>query len=157
VQLNSLAFCLKFKYNANMKQLIVITLSTMAISFIAGCSSKTQVAPSQNSALNSISPSTKNKKAGYMQKSLDSWLKDEWTPTVSQDKKIQKKYMKKQVVSKTGENNETEEEISYVEDDNRTFTLQEYADKAKAYIDAKPNNYEKSYTKKVKSMPVIGE
>lgn len=141
-----------------MKQLIAITLSTTLITLMAGCSSNTQVAPSQNSALNSISDSGKDRKAGYLQKSLDTWLQDEWSPTVSQDKKIQKKYMKKQTVSQNGENNETvEEEISYVEDDDRNFTLQEYVDKAKAYIDAKPNNYEKSYTNKVNSMPVIGK
>lgn len=145
-----------------MKQLIITTVSILSITFISGCSSKTEVAPSQNSALNNISPSGKDKKAGYMQKSLDSWLKEEWTPTVTQDKKIQKKYMKKVAVSNNGENNTTaqegtEAESYYVEDDDRNFTLQEYVDKAKAYIDSKPNNYEKSYTKKVESMPIIGK
>ena len=153
-----------------MKQITTITLITISLSLISGCSSKTEVAPSQNSALNSISSSGQNSKSGYMQKSLDSWLKDDWTPTVTKDKTIQKKYMKKTTVSQKGESNETvsaktvsnedvkeEEESSYEEDSNRNFTLQEYVDKAAAYLKAKPNDYENSNVKKLESMPVIGK
>ena len=148
-----------------MKQLIITTVSVLSITLISGCSSKSEVAPSQNSALNSISSSGKDTKEGYMQKSLNSWLKDDWTPTVSKDKKIQKKYMKKTTVSQNGGNNETvsnentndDEENSYVEDEDRNFTLQEYVDKAEAYMKAKPNDYENSNVKKLESMPVIGK
>lgn len=147
-----------------MKQLTTITLLAIATSLISGCSSKTQVAPSENSALNSISSSGQNSKSSYMQKSLDSWLKEDWTPTVTKDKKIQKKYMKKTTVSKNGQSNETlgddsvqEEESSYVEDENRNFTLQEYVDKAAVYLKAHPNDDKNSNVKKLETMPVIGK
>lgn len=157
-----------------MKQLIIITASTLSIAFFSACSSSSQAAPSQNSALNSISNSGQNSKSGYMQKSLDSWLKDDWTPTVNEDKDIQEKYMKKSepsqketkistsdtkddttIISKDNikkENSESE----YEEDNDRPFTLQEYVDKAAAYMKAKPNDYENSNVKKLDSMPVIG-
>lgn len=156
-----------------MKQITTITLITLTISLISGCSSKTEVAPSQNSALNSISSSGQNSKSSYMQKSLDSWLKEDWTPTVTKDKEVQKKYMKKTTVSKNGESNETVEnkstqsktvqengtsdEGSYVEDKDRNFTLQEYVDKAEAYFKAKPHDYENSNVKKLEEMPIIGK
>ena len=107
-----------------------------------------------------------------MQKSLDSWLKDDWTPTVAKDEEIQKKYMKKSTVSKNEEENETVEtkttksetvkenetldEISY-EDDESSFTLQEYVDKAAAYFKAHPHDYENSNVRKLEQMPVIGK
>ncbi|MEJ2414079.1 MAG: hypothetical protein P8Y22_02200, partial [Sulfurimonas sp.] len=89
--------------------------------------------------------------------SLDGWLKDDWTPSVEKDPEIQKKYMKKKVVVKKGENNTTEEKAEYTEDNNRSFTLQEYVDKAVAYQKTKPNDYNNSNVKKLESMPVIGK
>jgi len=80
-----------------------------------------------------------------MQKSLDSWLKTAWTPTVEKDAKVQQKYMKP-VDSK-----------KYEEDKQRGFTLQEYVDKAGAYMKARPNDYNTSHAHKMESMPVIGK
>jgi len=141
-----------------MKQLILISHSFLALILLSGCASKTQTSPSQNSALNSVSKSSAAKThEGVMQKSLDSWLKDDWEPTVSKDEKIQKKYMKKQVVKK-GENNTTTEEVSkYTESEDGNFTLQELVDKAAAYMKAKPDDSNNSNIKKLQSIPVIGK
>ena len=93
-----------------------------------------------------------------MQESLDAWLESDWLPTISQDKEIQKKYMKKKrVTSQNSDTNNSEEQEVYVEDDDRPFTLQEYVDKADAYMRAKPNDYKHSHVHKVESLPVIGE
>ncbi|SFV55200.1 hypothetical protein MNB_SM-6-1527 [hydrothermal vent metagenome] len=98
--------------------------------------SEKNLAPSQNNALNNISKSNAStKKEGAMQHTLDSWLHEDWEPTLSKNKKIQKKYMHK----------------------DRNFTLQEYVNKASAYMKAKPNNYNNSNVHKLESMPVIGK
>ena len=81
-----------------------------------------------------------------MQRSLDNWLHSEWEPTISKDKKIQKKYMDKK--EGTG---------GFVEKKGRNFTLQEYVDKASAYMRAKPNDYKHSNIHKLEEMPVIGK
>lgn len=48
---------------------------------ITGCANREGVAPSQNSSLQTISPSTTAvAEGGAMQRSLDSWLKEEWAP-----------------------------------------------------------------------------
>ena len=77
-----------------------------------------------------------------MQKSLDKWLKDEWEPTVNKDKEIQKKYPK------------TEKES--VKTSERSFTLQEFVDKAVVYRKKTPDS-NNSHVKKVESLPVIGK
>jgi hypothetical protein len=158
-----------------MKQIITkITLTIFSSSLIIGCSSSNSVAPSQNSALNSVSNSTAAKpKNSYIQKAMDNWLTNDWAPTVSQDKNIQKKYMQKdESTTTTPKEIEIEqkyirkdgtpksvhkEEIHYVEKSDKPFTLQEYVDKATAYQKAKPNDYEHSNVKKLESMPVIGK
>jgi len=147
-----------------MKQLIIITNSLAAILLLSGCGSSKTVAPSQNSALNSISKSTE--KTGLIQSNLNTWFKTEWEPTIHKDKEIQKKYMKKvennttnNIVSQkaTNDKKEVSSKVSYVEKKDRPFTLQEYVDKAKAYMSAKPNDYEHSNVKKIESLPVIGK
>jgi len=141
-----------------MKQLIIISHSFLALTLLSGCASKTQSSPSQNSALNSVSKSSAAKKhEGVMQKSLDSWLKDDWEPTVSKDKEIQKKYMKRQGVKKGESNTTTEEGVTYTESEDGNFTLQELVDKAAAYQRAHPSDYNNSNVKKLQSMPVIGK
>jgi len=93
-----------------------------------------------------------------MQKSLDSWLHDDWEPTVSKDKEIQKKYMKEEKVQENVKPsvNETQES-HFVDKENKNFTIQEYIDKASAYMKAKPNDYNSSNVKKLESMPIIGK
>jgi hypothetical protein len=146
-----------------MKQLIIITNTLTALFLLSGCGSSKVVAPSQNSALNNISKSSAAKeKKGAMQNTLDNWLHDTWEPTVSKDPEIQKKYMKKVEKTSTKEksHNSDSQNISktnYVEKEDKPFTLQEYVDKAKAYMKAKPNDYEHSNVKKVESLPVIGK
>jgi len=139
-----------------MKHLILTNLVLISIAFFSGCGSKDMVAPSQNSALNSISNSNGKEKDGYMQRIMDDWLSNDWTPTISKDKDIQKKYMRRdgstKVVYKDGR-----EEIKYVEKDDKPFTLQEYVDKAAAYRKAHPNDYEHSNVRKLEGMPVIGK
>ncbi len=137
-----------------MKQLITTTLTLSAFILLSGCASDAVVAPSQNSDLNKISNSNGKAKPGLMQKSLDGWLKDEWTPTVNKDKKVQKKYMKRVNTKSTNTNSNTE--VKYVEDKERNFTLQEYVDKAAAYSKAHPSDEKDSNVKKLQSMPVIG-
>jgi hypothetical protein len=137
-----------------MKQLITTSLTTSLFILLSGCVSDAPVAPSQNSDLNKISNSGGKEKPGLMQKSLNSWLKNEWTPTVNKDKKIQKKYLKKENV-KGSRNNNSEEK--YVEDKERNFTLQEYVDKASVYMKAHPSDDKESNVKKLENMPVIGK
>jgi hypothetical protein len=136
-----------------MKQLITTTLTISAFILLSGCATDAPVAPSQNSDLNKISNSHGTEKPGLMQKSLNSWLKNEWTPTVNKDKKVQKKYLKKVDAEET--NNDTQEK--YVEDKERNFTLQEYVDKASVYMKAHPSVENASNVKKLESMPVIGK
>jgi len=136
-----------------MKQIsapIIILCSTLVL---VSCGSSTAVAPSQNSALNSVSPSGKEKK-GYIQTSLDTWLEEEWTPAVEKDGEIQKKYMKKSEIISADENSS---EIKYVEKEDKTFTLQELADKSEAYLRAHDTNDTNSHIDKLESLPVIGK
>lgn len=93
------------------------------------------VTPTQNKELNSVSPTNQTKKDGAMQKSLDTWLEKDWTPTV--------------------EKNETIKKVN--EDKDRNFTLQEYVDKAGAYLKNKPKSDEPSMKEKMDKMPVIGK
>ncbi|MDD4855335.1 MAG: hypothetical protein PHU41_05800, partial [Sulfuricurvum sp.] len=63
----------------NAKTYLYITLSALILS---GCAANTTgVTPSQNTNLQAISPSsTAVSEGGAMQRSLDSWLKEEWVP-----------------------------------------------------------------------------
>ena len=145
-----------------MKQLITTSLTISALILLSGCATDAPVAPSQNSDLNKISNSNGKEKPGLMQKSLDSWLKNEWTPTVNKDKKVQKKYLKKVNIKKIDTNADIKEtsnatEEKYVENKERNFTLQEYVDKASAYMKAHPDDGKESHTKQLESMPVIGK
>jgi len=140
-----------------MKYLITtISLTILGSSLMTGCSYLSSDAPSNNSALNSISNSNGKAKDGVMQKMMDSWFSNDWTPTISKDKTIQKKYMRKDGSTKTVYK-DGREEIHYVEKDDKPFTLQEYVDKASVYRKAHPNDYENSNVKKLESMPIIGK
>ncbi|MEN4046157.1 hypothetical protein [Sulfurimonas sp. NWX367] len=138
-----------------MKQLITTSLTIPLFILLSGCATDAPVAPSQNSDLNKISNSNGKAKPGLIQKNLDSWLKNEWTPTVNEDRKVQKKYMKKVDMNATNTSNDREEK--YVEDKERNFTLQEYVDKAAAYSKLHPSDEKDSHVKKLGNMPVIGK
>ncbi|QSZ42641.1 hypothetical protein GJV85_11150 [Sulfurimonas aquatica] len=133
-----------------MKQLINRYNSIFLLLLLGGCASNTKVSPSNNSALNSVSPIVKKEKAGFIQKTLDEFVEDEWTPTVSKDEKIQKKYMSQ---SKKA----SDEEVIYIEKEDKNFTLQEIVDKSEAYFRAKPADHNNSHVKKLNNMPVIGK
>ena len=117
-----------------MKNLTKSILLAISAFILNSCSSSNVVNPSQNNALNSVTSSHKEK-SGAMQKSLDNWLEEEWTPTVEKDKEVKEKYS----------------------DKSRDFTIQEYVDKSTIYIKDNNNSYESSHSKKISSMPVIGK
>jgi len=149
-----------------MKQLKLIITSSLTMAMLSACGTSTVVAPSQNSALNSITDSNGKEKSGYMQQGLDSWLKDDWTPTMEQNEEIRTKYMDKvepkssKAMSKdeaTVEGQEETTEVKYVEKKDKNFTLQEYVDKSAAYFEVQERDLEGSNVKKMQSMPVIGK
>jgi len=119
-----------------MKQLINKTVITLSSSLLVGCVTAPKAAPSQNDALNSISKSNASKKESYFfQKEMDEFIEGEWKTKVLEDKAIQEKY----------EDNDT-----------KSFTLQEFVDKAEVYNKKKTTDETKSNVSKLESMPVIG-
>jgi hypothetical protein len=151
-----------------MKNTLIIAITVSSMFILNSCSSNSNIAPSQNSALNSVSNSNGKAKTGYMQQAMDKWFTSDWTPTVSKDKEIQEKYMKKVEAPVVSENKQTEgsytkkaeisdTKVEYIEDKNRDFTLQEYVDKAAVYQKSHPADYKNSNVKKLESMPVIGK
>jgi len=131
-----------------MKRLYTTLTLNMALFTFVACSHSEPVAPSQNSALNSISNSSGKEKSGIMQQGLDSWLEKEWSPAIQKDEQVREKYMQ-----------ETEEsgEIKYRDKENKPFTLQEFIDKSDAYFKAKESELDDSHVQKLESMPVIGK
>jgi len=132
-----------FEYNSLMKQLISQTHLLLSLLLFSSCATNPVLPPSQNSALNSVSDSNAKKEKNYwMQEQFDSFLENEWNPTMKKDKEIQKKYRK-------NEESEKKEE--------KHFTLQEFVDKQEAYRKAHPVDDSKSNVRKLNSMPAIGE
>ena len=119
-----------------MKQLLDKTLITLSLLLLIGCSTKGEISPSKNSALNSVSNSGGKEKKSFLQNSLDSFVKEDWIPTLNDNKEIQEKYEEKE---------------------EKSFTLQEFVDKSEAYLDAHPSDHENSNVHKLESMPVIGK
>ena len=117
-----------------MKNLTIFTIFAITAFFLNSCSSTQVGNPSQNSSLNSVTSSHKEKSGG-MQESLDGWLEKEWTPSVEKDKEIKEKYS----------------------DKNRDFTLQEYAEKSTVYMKDNNSSNKNSHSQKISSMPVIGK
>ena len=101
--------------------------------------------PSQNRALNSISPNfTIKKHDTNLQKSLDTWLKDDWEPTqkkIDSDKKaLQEKEKEKE------------------KDNNSSFKLQTYVDKWSEYNKEKAKEPKKaSHIEMLNALPAIGK
>lgn len=158
-------------YTSFMKNIIMTILT---ITLFSACSKVNGVNPSQNEALNSVA-GKKEKESGYMQQTLDKWFKEEWSPAVEGTKaptaetevKIveDKNGTAKLVETKTGAvlKEMTQEEVvrqkevqSKYGDEDRNFTLQEYIDKMAVYNSTHISNKEESHTKKINSMPVIG-
>ena len=136
-----------------MKQLIIKYSIGLSLLFCTACSTSGEVSPSQNSALNSISNSSAKSDKGVIQNMLDSFLKEEWTPTVESDKEIQKRYMQE---VKESNSSKTTTQKSYIEKEDKYFTLQEYMDKREAYLKVHPSDHNNSNVHKLEMMPVIG-
>lgn len=140
-----------------MKTSLTITavLSTL---MLVGCANREGVAPSQNSSLNAVSPSpTAESEGGVMQRSLDAWLKEEWTPMT----KIVPVETKTTAPDGTVVTTTTMVEVPEPKD-NEPFTLQKYADKWKVYHEnqarmnaGKPK--EASHLEMLNRMPLIGK
>ena len=158
-------------YTSDMKNLI---LAVSAIILLTSCSKVDGVNPSQNEALNSVA-GKKEKKSGFMQQKLDKWLSEEWSPAVTGTKpptgdtavKIieNENGTAKLIETKTGTllKEMTKEEVKKQKevqekyaDEDRKFTLQEYIDKMAVYNSTHISDEEESHTKKISSMPVIG-
>ena len=122
---------------------------------LAGCATNATVSPSQNPSLQAVSPNTAaTSEGGVMQRSLDTWLKDEWTPLTTPKAAQQSK-------EGTTKNTEVASTTSKVEDE-KPFTLQSFADKWKVYHEneAKMNEgkpKEASHIDAVNALPVIGK
>jgi hypothetical protein len=136
-----------------MKQLIIKYSISISLIIFTACSTSSDVSPSQNGVLSEISNSNANNGKGALQGMLDSFIEDDWTPTVTKDEEIQKKYMQKVEDS----NISHKSDINYVEKEDRYFTLQEYADKRAAYVKAHPADHNNSHVHKLEMMPVIGD
>jgi len=123
------------------------------ITLMSGCANREGVAPSQNSSLQAVSPSTTSASSGgAMQKSLDSWLKEEWTPITTAPSQKEGKDTQAAVMTTP----------AVQQEDNTSFTLQKYADKWKAYHESKAKMNEgkpkeASNVEKLESMPAIGK
>ena len=139
-----------------MKKFYLFFISILLIQAISACSGHTlqayvdryyndnyehkgdvkSVNPSQNRALNSISPSQpKNDGYGLLQKKSDAFINEEWTPTLEKNSTIKKMN----------------------EEKGRDFRLQEYVDKARIYLEAQPDSNKRSHKEKMDSMPAIGK
>jgi hypothetical protein len=151
--------------------MIVISLSALLLS---ACSNHAGVSPSQNSSLSSVTPNSADEaKGGAMQKALDSWLKEEWTPmstvksTAAADGTVitTKTEASQVITTKTAPNGTvvtTTTPVAQEPKDTTPFTLQKYADKWKAYNESKAKMREgqpkePSEIDKVNSLPVIGK
>ena len=122
------------------------------------------VTPSQNKALNSISPSTtasdEHEEYRYMQKNTNAWIEKEWEPLTESNTSIQKE---KQAAIKTDNNiTKTDTNESVSKDDNSSSGLQYYVDKAELYFENKEKrdaNKTKapSHVDTINAMPGIGK
>lgn len=129
---------------------------------LSGCARYASSSPSQNSSLQAVSPSsTTTSEPGMMQRSLDSWLREEWTPLTapkSSASTVQPKSTT--LIPQTSRANAVVDIESNV--DAQPFTLQTYVDKWKVYHEKKEKMNEgkpkeAANSEKLESMPVIGK
>ncbi|MCL5272369.1 MAG: hypothetical protein M1486_03515 [Gammaproteobacteria bacterium] len=132
-----------------------LSLSIIIAAFaLAGCATNATVSPSQNPSLQAVSPNTTAESSGgAMQRSLDAWFKEEWTPlTTPKTTQAKDDATKSAAVASTASKAE----------DEKPFTLQSFADKWKVYheneakmSEGKPK--EASHIDAVNALPVIGK
>ncbi|MGZ5209127.1 MAG: hypothetical protein ACXWB0_08935 [Sulfuricurvum sp.] len=131
---------------------------TLALFAFGGCANHAGVTPSQNPALNTLSPSTTAvSEGGVMQRNLDGWLKEEWTPLTTtpsqkEEKGTQAAIPKEELDSRLRGNDES----------NTSFGLQKYVDKWKKYHENKDKMNEgkpkeASNVENLEKLPVIGK
>ncbi len=140
-----------------MKTFLAITAAASTL-LLVGCANREGVSPSQNSSLHTVSPSTTAaSEGGMMQRSLDGWLKEEWSPLTKTAPVTTTTTMPDGKVVTETKMVEVPEPV-----DNEPFTLQKYADKWKVYnenkakmMEGKPK--EPSNIDLVNSLPVIGK
>jgi len=137
-----------------------IHLLTAAVStlLIVGCANHEAVAPSQNASLRTVSPNTPSaSEGGAMQRALDAWLKEEWSPLTKTSEVT---------TTTTTPDGKVITETKMMEvpntDINETFTLQKYADKWKVYQENKEKMNagkpkDPSHIDMLNRMPLIGK
>ena len=137
---------------------------TLTIGLFYGCSgdaytyadnvNRAKVPPSQNSALQSLSPSKTasddHKAYRHIQKSTNEWIKNEWEPLTECNNTI----------TKSNKNYNTVTQEPALDDANSTANLQHYVDKAGLFIEnrkIRDANKTKapSHTEKISKLPVI--
>lgn len=134
----------------------------------AGCANHAGVSPSQNPSLGAISPSaTAASQNGAMQRGLDSWLKEEWTPLTTPATSKSNVNPSDTVTTNAAQPSKVQNEPAAAitpsePKDNTSFTLQKYADKWKVYQENKAKMdaekaKEPSHIEKIQNMPVIGK
>lgn len=148
------------------------TISTLSVALIliSGCASSQHPTPSQNPSLNAVSPNTAGaSKGGYIQRNLDQWIKEEWTPMtdVSPSTPVPSASTE-QPLSSPSVSTESAPPVPNVQttspkvEDTTPFTLQKYADKWKVYLENKEKMkagkvQEPSHLQQMESLPVIGK
>ncbi len=113
------------------KTLLII----LGLFIFTGCHSSLGTSPSSNTALKRITNPDKKEKNYSMQKTLDKWLQEEWTPSIEKNATIRK----------------------INQDKERDFTLQEYVDKVKVYLQENNASSKEVHWQKINSLPVIGK
>jgi len=148
---------------------------------LTGCANRQGVTPSQNPTLQALSPNTNaTSDGGVMQRSLDTWLKEDWEPLTAPKPAPAAAPAQTQrateaagpVAAPSGQAPAAEPVTPAAQPvpaatpasnaaaetaDDEPFTLQKYVDKWKAYNDNKPASQEPSHTEKVNSLPAIGK
>jgi len=118
------------------------------------------VPPSQNKALNSISPSSTasddHEEYRYMQKNTNAWIKEDWEPLTESNATEKVDVESDKAIINSDEN------TSVSQEDNSSSGLQYYVDKADVYFENKKKrdaNKTKvpSHTEKINAMPGIGK
>ncbi len=142
------------------------TLSlTLALFAFGGCANNAGLTPSQNPTLNALSPSTTAvSEGGVMQRNLDSWLKEEWTPlTTPNAPKSSAPSTENDGVVRVNDGG-TAQQAAVIEgaEENSSSGLQKYVDKWKMYHENKEKMNEgkpkeASNVENLEKLPVIGK
>ncbi len=138
------------------KSLYLMVAASLFI--LSGCANREGVSPSQNASLQTISPSNSASEGGAMQRSLDAWLKEEWTPLTATPQNPEPKTVSESTPAASA----TPVPSAAVSQDDEPFTLQKYADKWKVYHENKARMNEgkpkePSHTEMMNTLPAVGK